>query len=413
MLVGRNEQGVLVYIDDVNSTDEIKCPECDETLIQKRGNIRVHHFAHKSGSNCNNTGMTWQHMAIQKFLKEFFIWASPYESQVEKRISWRDVKVIADYFVECDICGQWHMDLCFEVVEANDNYAHYAEKMDKYYLMDQQVVWVFDEEKLQKKIDGKQIKLNAMQEAIMRDTGQIISVSSKHRDGFYIRKLYFPSGKWRKQTCNIYSTRFVQYVRDLKVIPSQSHIAILIRDGDDIMDNLNGYYNVWWSNKTDKSDDWEQSEEYANTFIRSGVKGVVAEDYTYPDKLLVFDEADEVIASIPKNRLYEGLKYGDEVHIISKGNGYVSVEKKGSVKQSGIVSGKYDDLLAKFKHDKSDDDDVELVEQENLDNFIDEMEEPLINPAEKELIGWLTAKYESLCKEAEYYKKILESMGGL
>ena len=43
----------------------------------------------------------------------------------------------------------------------------------------------------------------------------------------------------------------------------------------------------------------------------------------------------------------------------------------------------------------------------------DEVKEQVINPAEKELIDWLTAKYESLCKEAEYYKKILESMGGL
>lgn len=43
----------------------------------------------------------------------------------------------------------------------------------------------------------------------------------------------------------------------------------------------------------------------------------------------------------------------------------------------------------------------------------DEVEQVPINTAEKELIDWLTAKYEALCKEAEYYKKILEAMGGL
>ena len=58
---------------------------------------------------------------------------------------------------------------------------------------------------------------------------------------------------------------------------------------------------------------------------------------------------------------------------------------------------------------------IELKKLQHSDwDIHDEVEQvDMVNPAEKELIDWLTAKYESLCKEAEYYKKILEGYGGL
>lgn len=55
---------------------------------------------------------------------------------------------------------------------------------------------------------------------------------------------------------------------------------------------------------------------------------------------------------------------------------------------------------------------IELKKLQHSDwDIYDEVEEPVINEAEKELVEWLTAKYECLCKEAEYYKKILEGCG--
>lgn len=421
MLIGRNSQGKFVDIDNVSPTDEIRCPECDELLIQKRGNIRVHHFAHKQNSNCSNTGMSWQHLAIQKYLKRFFERGCVADSQLEKRITTSDGKtIIADYFLEAWIQG-WYMKICFEVVENNTNYAHYCQKKDEYFWSDMNVVWVFDENKLEKKIDGTWIKLNAMQEKIMRDTGQICSISSEHLDGIYIRKLYFPKGQWRKQTCKIYSTTFVNSVHDLIIIPLYSG-AILMKDGDEIMKNMNDdYYNVWWTNEEDGSDDWDECDGYYNTYIRKEINGIVAEDYIYGEKLKVFDESEEKIASIPKNKLYEGLQRGDTVKIISRGNGRVDVEKNGSPITPPEKSGNYKELLTQFSSindNKQLKPDAVMVDDSECD--LTKMDCPVDSSRGEDLradvmsdvVDFITTQYEEKKKEVEQYKKLLEILGG-
>ena len=44
-----------VYIDDTHSNSEYYCPYCGATLIVRKGDIRHHHFAHKSNHECSDS----------------------------------------------------------------------------------------------------------------------------------------------------------------------------------------------------------------------------------------------------------------------------------------------------------------------------------------------------------------------
>lgn len=47
--------GERIYIDDVSTEAECHCPICGTPLIQKRGEVRHPHFAHKPGRVCSET----------------------------------------------------------------------------------------------------------------------------------------------------------------------------------------------------------------------------------------------------------------------------------------------------------------------------------------------------------------------
>ncbi|MDP4270690.1 MAG: competence protein CoiA family protein [Bacteroidota bacterium] len=62
------ENGELVSIDDVENglACNCVCPNCGETLIARKGNIREHHFAHYKSDDCGWTGES----VIHKIAKE-------------------------------------------------------------------------------------------------------------------------------------------------------------------------------------------------------------------------------------------------------------------------------------------------------------------------------------------------------
>lgn len=344
MLTGKTTEGKIISIDEITPEEEIRCPECNEVLIQKRGDIRIHHFAHKSNNTCpRSQGMTLAHMMIQRYVKRFFEDAYCYESQLEKTITSEWGTVRPDYYVKYKHpVSSREVELCVEVVETNTNPAHFDEKSVIYRKLGMQVLWVFDEDNLAKKVRenfiwNDEIKLNEMQEEIMRDTGQIVSVSGKYVDGWYVRKLYFPRGQWRKQTCSIYSTKFIAAVEELIVLRGMWGWPVILKDNlKDVTEMVNKYY-VWWNEDPD-GEDCIQNEQYSNTYTRTKVRGIVAKDYTqanYDDeeksqtKLYVYDPGRCKMAVIPKNRVYIGLKLHDDVVITTKGGGMVSVERNG------------------------------------------------------------------------------------
>lgn len=50
-----NQNGLRVCIDDVEPGDMCFCPECGEKMVQKRGEIVIHHFAHYPNTQCTDT----------------------------------------------------------------------------------------------------------------------------------------------------------------------------------------------------------------------------------------------------------------------------------------------------------------------------------------------------------------------
>lgn len=72
MQFGIDEQGNRVAISKADKEKEYHCPCCGERLIQKRGKIVIHHFAHKTLENCvsyyDNKG-EW-HRAMQELFPE-------------------------------------------------------------------------------------------------------------------------------------------------------------------------------------------------------------------------------------------------------------------------------------------------------------------------------------------------------
>ena len=74
MRVAHNKDGNRIYIDEViGNNEQYYCPACGAELILKRGNIKTHHFAHKSLIDCDtfNHDMSEWHLNWQEtFPKE-------------------------------------------------------------------------------------------------------------------------------------------------------------------------------------------------------------------------------------------------------------------------------------------------------------------------------------------------------
>lgn len=52
MFCGLDKSGNTVSIEDALSKEKYHCPHCHTELIQRKGKIKVHHFAHKPTGDC-------------------------------------------------------------------------------------------------------------------------------------------------------------------------------------------------------------------------------------------------------------------------------------------------------------------------------------------------------------------------
>ncbi len=68
MFIGNDINGNRIDISDAKESESYFCPICNAKLIQKKGDIRVHHFAHEGGSECDswNYDMTEWHRDWQQ-----------------------------------------------------------------------------------------------------------------------------------------------------------------------------------------------------------------------------------------------------------------------------------------------------------------------------------------------------------
>lgn len=66
-----NDSGKMVYVNDVPNglACNCRCPKCHESLVAKNGGeIKVHHFAHASGSECKGAYETALHLIAKEII---------------------------------------------------------------------------------------------------------------------------------------------------------------------------------------------------------------------------------------------------------------------------------------------------------------------------------------------------------
>jgi hypothetical protein len=71
-LFGQDAAGFLVHVSGAKSgaSDELTCPDCAGRLMAKKGSVRVHHFAHASGTDCSGAGETALHRLAKDLLRQ-------------------------------------------------------------------------------------------------------------------------------------------------------------------------------------------------------------------------------------------------------------------------------------------------------------------------------------------------------
>ena len=65
MLVGVSENDNRILARDASKESKFFCPSCQEQLILKKGNVKIHHFAHKAESTCLYAGESLDHLTTK------------------------------------------------------------------------------------------------------------------------------------------------------------------------------------------------------------------------------------------------------------------------------------------------------------------------------------------------------------
>lgn len=76
-----NSDGRLVHIDEVVNGQECHCicPACKEPLVAKNGGgVRIHHFAHQSGTDCAHAYETMLHLLAKERVQQAFLSAESF-----------------------------------------------------------------------------------------------------------------------------------------------------------------------------------------------------------------------------------------------------------------------------------------------------------------------------------------------
>lgn len=136
MLKAKDKNGFLVYIDDADPDQQYYCQVCDQPVMQKRGEIRIHHFSHYSphGTHADivpccdhwSYDMSDWHMEWQKrFSKD----------DIEKVLKNNGLKHIADLLID---------DIVVEFQHSSISLDDFNDRNEFYTGLGYKVIWVFD-----------------------------------------------------------------------------------------------------------------------------------------------------------------------------------------------------------------------------------------------------------------------------
>ena len=95
----------LVLVDKALPGEVYNCPACKEIVIAKKGQKKVHHFAHKSGSNCQYGYQTSVHLMAKEIIEKTHRIIIPGRGKVdvdEVIVETKLGSIIPDILVICD-----------------------------------------------------------------------------------------------------------------------------------------------------------------------------------------------------------------------------------------------------------------------------------------------------------------------
>ena len=127
MYYGLDKNGNNVYIDDAIATNIYYCPNCNTELVQKKGNIKVHHFAHKAKNDC-----PYAHREMSDWHLE---WQSHYGRHREILCRSGDEIRIADVLIKDTVIEFQHSPISYDEVESRTLF-HTGNN--------RKIIWLFD-----------------------------------------------------------------------------------------------------------------------------------------------------------------------------------------------------------------------------------------------------------------------------
>lgn len=131
MLFAIDKDGNRVYIENTHVRQEYFCPECGEKLVLKKGQIRTHHFAHPSHSECTDS---WHYDMSDWHIN----WQSKFPLETQEIVKVKDgQKHRADVLIDDKkvVYEFQHSPLSAEEFEDRNNF---------YNSLGYKVIWIFD-----------------------------------------------------------------------------------------------------------------------------------------------------------------------------------------------------------------------------------------------------------------------------
>lgn len=133
MLFANDYNDNRVYIDDIHSNKEYYCPYCGATLITKKGDIRKHHFAHRSHHVCSDT---WE----QEHSYDTSEWHNEWQNRFPKanqeiKLTLGETIHRADILVSRTVIEFQHSIMSAKSFDDRNNF---------YFNLAYKVVWLFD-----------------------------------------------------------------------------------------------------------------------------------------------------------------------------------------------------------------------------------------------------------------------------
>lgn len=136
MLTAMAESGKVLAMTAEKCQAPFVCPECQDEVILRKGNINIHHFAHRSGSDCAyGQGESDEHMRCKTEIYNALLSIGCLDCEMEKGLG----AVRPDVYFESKRTGRKY---AIEVQLSNLTTEKIAHRTKEYYRLGVYVLWL-------------------------------------------------------------------------------------------------------------------------------------------------------------------------------------------------------------------------------------------------------------------------------